>query len=84
MDQCNLPSDKTSRAMEVRVRSMVNAIQTEFDVSAGAIFLAFMLVLLDIDRTDVTTHMQIYKKILYGKAKASDLLKLLGSYAGKR
>jgi hypothetical protein len=64
MDQCNLPSDKTSRAMEARVRSMVNAIQKEFNVSAGAIFLAFMLVLLDIDQADVTTHMEIYKKIL--------------------
>jgi hypothetical protein len=84
MDQCDFPIDKTSRAMEARVRSMVNAIQTEFNVSAGAIFLAFMLVLLDIDRADVTTHMGIYKRILYGKAKTSDLLRVLGSYAGKR
>ena len=84
MDQYTLPSVETSGAMEARVRSMVDALQTEYSVSAGAIFFTFMLVLLDIDRADVTKHMSLYSKILHGRAKPSDLLKVLGSYAGTR
>lgn len=84
MDQYCLPSINTSGAMEAHVRSIVDTIQTEYGVSAGAIFFTFMLVLLDIDRADVTKHMNLYHKILNGRAKPSDLLKVLGSYAGKR
>ncbi|MGW8142481.1 hypothetical protein ACWGM1_20410 (plasmid) [Sphingomonas zeae] len=84
MDLYSLPSVKTSGAMEMYVRSVVDTIQTEYGVSAGAIFFNFMLVLLDIDRADVTKHMSLYHKILHSQAKTSDLLKVLGSYAGKR